>query len=145
MTWLALCLSASAADTFQAGAATSNITPPLGTDIIGGFVPFPSKHIHDELHARCLVLDDGQDKLAFGSVDVPEHVFNRRWRMEPGTIPANPFGGTDLVKMNPPSGSPNLIEPAGPIDPAVSIIAVRGTDDRLISVFSAYSLHYVGG
>ncbi len=38
----------------QAGAATSNITPELGGEIIGGFLPIPAKHIHDDLHARCL-------------------------------------------------------------------------------------------
>ena len=219
---------ARAAETFQAGAATSNITPEIGQEIIGGFVPYPSKQVHDELHARCLVLDDGKTKLAFvvcdllgihrlvstearrliqekigippecvmisaththsaasalgpprlnpelddyqrfvakriadgvvralnncrpaevafGSVDVPEHVFNRRWHMRPGTMPENPFGGIDLVKMNPPAGSPNLVEPAGPTDPTVSFIVVREPNGPTISVFSAYSLHYVGG
>jgi hypothetical protein len=54
----------------RAGAATSNITPPLGTAIVGGFVPFPSTHVHDELHARCLVLDDGATKLVFVVCDL---------------------------------------------------------------------------
>src|SRR6187549_2885648 len=54
----------------KAGAATSNITPPLGKDIIGGFQPFPSKNIHDELHARCLVLDDGKARLALVVCDL---------------------------------------------------------------------------
>ena len=54
---------------FQAGAATSNITPFLGTDLIGGFNPRGSTHIHDKLHARCLVLDDGKTKLAIVIVD----------------------------------------------------------------------------
>jgi len=230
---LALCYVPSTlahAGQLQAGAATSNITPDLGREIIGGFVPFPSTHVHDELHARCLVLDDGDTRLAlvvcdllgiqrqistaarqriedqtgippecvlicaththsatsalgarrlaheaelddyqqfvvrriadgvqravnelrpaecaFGKVDVPEHVFNRRWSMRPGTMPANPFGGSDLVKMNPPAGSPNLVEPAGPTDPAVSFLAVREPDGRPLSVFASYSLHYVGG
>ncbi len=218
------------ADGLQAGAATSNFTPEIGGEIIGGFVPYPSKHIHDELHARCLVLDDGKTKLAlvvcdllgiqrvvstearrliqemvgippecvmisaththsatsalgkdrlkpeqtlddyqrfvarriadgvvravnnrrpaqiaFGTADVPEHVFNRRWHMRPGTVPVNPFGSSDLVKMNPPAGSPNLTEPAGPTDPTVSFIAVREPNGAMISVFAAYSLHYVGG
>ena len=233
--WLAivLCYSMTTialADGLQAGAATSNITPEIGQEIIGGFVPYPSKHIHDELHARCLVLDDGKTKLAlvvcdllgihrivstearrlihesigvppecvmisaththsassalgkdrlkaeqmpddyqrfvarriadgvaralnnrrpaqvaFGTVDIPEHVFNRRWHMRPGTVPVNPFGSSDLVKMNPPAGSPNLVEPAGPTDPTVSIIAVREPNGAMISTFAAYSLHYVGG
>lgn len=216
----------------RAGAATTNITPELGSDIVGGFLPFPATHIHDELHARCLVLDDGTTQLAlvvcdllgihrslslearklietetgipathvlisgththsatnaigthprtyssdmeltdyqrfvarriadgvrrarnllrpaeiaFGTIDIPEHVHNRRWHMKPGTAPVNPFGKIDPVKMNPPSGSPNLIEPAGPIDPTVSFIALREPAGRLISLYSAYSLHYVGG
>jgi hypothetical protein len=63
--------SAAAAEMqFQAGAATSVITPPLGEKIIGGFAPFPSTHIHDELHARCLVLDDGENKLALVVCDL---------------------------------------------------------------------------
>jgi neutral ceramidase len=215
-----------------AGAAISNITPELGIDIVGGFVPFPATHVHDELHARCLVLDDGNTKLAmvvcdlvgvhrslvveargliekatgipaanvmvsaththsagnalgatprgyysdqeltdyqrfvahriadgvqramnlrrpaeiaFGTTEAPEHVFNRRWLMKPGTVPETPFGGTtDKVKMNPRSGDPNLVEPAGPTDPTISFIALREPEGRLISVFSAYSLHYVG-
>jgi len=214
----------------QAGAATSNITPSIGGDIIGGFSPYPSTHIHDELHARCLVLDDGQTKLAlvvcdllgihrnvssearkqiqakvgistanvlisaththsatsalgkdrmkmqteldeyqqfvatriadgvarannllkpaeiaFGTVDIPEHLNNRRWHMRAGTVPANPFGGQDLVKMNPPAGSPNLIEPAGPIDPTVSFLSLRTREGKPLSIYAAYSLHYVGG
>ncbi len=228
---LFLCISSlNAAEPLRAGAATSNITPAIGTKIIGGFMPFPSSHVNDELHARCLVLDDGQTKLAFvvcdllgiqrtvsdearkliaertkiplenvlisaththsaasaigsdhlkqsetldeyqafvarriadgvtrannnlrsaelafGTVDIPEHVFNRRWTMKPGTMPENPFGTTDLAKMNPPAGSPNLVAPAGPTDPTVAIIAVREPNGPMISVFATYSLHYVGG
>src|SRR6187549_4116805 len=62
--------SAFAADSFRAGAATSNITPSIGDDIIGGFVPFPSSGVHDELHARCLVLDDGKTKIALVVCDL---------------------------------------------------------------------------
>lgn len=55
---------------FMAGAATSNITPFLGGGIIGNFgTPPPASHIHDELHARCLILDDGLTKLVFIIVD----------------------------------------------------------------------------
>lgn len=54
---------------FRAGAATSNITPPLGSLIVGGWKPIPATHIHDELHVRCLVLDNGETKLAFAICD----------------------------------------------------------------------------
>jgi hypothetical protein len=66
--------------------------------------------------------------------------------MREGTVPVNPFGKVDKVKMNPPSDPANLVEPAGPTDPTISFIALREAGGgRLISVFSAYSLHYVGG
>lgn len=214
----------------RAGAATSNITPELGVEIVGGFTPIPSKHIHDDLHARCLVLDDGKIKIAivvcdllgmhrsvsiearrqiqqltgippehvliscththsagstlgeraydsdqelntyqqfvakriadgvkcadnllrpaqvaFGRVDAPEHVFNRRWIMKEGTTPVSPFGKIDKVKMNPPAGDANLVKQAGPVDPTIAIVALREPTGRLISVLAAYSLHYVGG
>ena len=213
---------------FRAGAATSNVTPPLGTSINGGMVDRRATHVHDELHARCLVLDDGTTKLAFAIVDScmvpgevidaakqvvaeragipathvlvsaththsaatacavfqsdpdpayvaflstriadgiqraannlepaqigwgmaeePNHVFNRRWKLKPGTMPANPFGvTTDGVKMNPGQGNPDLVEPAGPVDPQVWVLSVRSPDGRHIALLGNYSLHYVGG
>ena len=84
-------------------------------------------------------------ELAFGTAEAPEHVFNRRWSMRPGSIPPNPFGGADLAKMNPPSGSDNLVEPVGPTDPTISFLAIRDLTGRPISLFASYSLHYVGG
>ena len=55
---------ASRSGQFRAGAATSNITPRLGISINGYFNDRVARHIHDELHARCLVLDDGRTRLA---------------------------------------------------------------------------------
>jgi hypothetical protein len=217
-----------AAPVFRAGAATSNITPPLGCSLNGGFADRVATHVHDELHARCLVLDDGTTRLAFAVCDScmiprevadeakrqirehtgippgnvlisaththtaptatpvfqsdpdpayvnflttriadgvqraannalpakvgwnvgkqPGHVFNRRWKMKPGTIPPDPFGGTtDRVQMNPPVGSDNLIEPAGPTDPDVWVVSIRTPDDKPLAVLANYALHYVGG
>jgi len=54
---------------FRAGSATANITPPLGLGIVGGWGTPPATHIHDELHARCIALDDGSTKLVFIVVD----------------------------------------------------------------------------
>lgn len=232
--WIvALCLvlfvSAARAQSLRAGAATSNITPPIGADIVGGHLPVPSTHVHDELHARCLVLDDGRTKLAlvtcdvvglhemvceaakkriqeqvgippanvlisaththsaasvqgkdrlkepaaldayqkfvveritdgvrravntlrpaelgYGTAQAPEHLNNRRWYLKPGTMPENPFGGIDQVKMNPGTG-PNLVEPAGPTDPTVSFLAIREPGGAPIALYAAYGLHYVGG
>ncbi|MEK7403954.1 MAG: hypothetical protein AAB225_02500 [Acidobacteriota bacterium] len=215
---------------FRAGAATSNITPPLGSPIVGGWEPYPATYVHDELHARCLVLDDSRTRLAIAVSDnvgiarevydeakrainqktglplahmlmssththsaasargsgamvsreplddyqrfvasriadcvlmaihnleparvgwglghEPSQVFNRRWRMKPGTPMSNPFGGADLAVMNPRSGDPNLLEPAGPTDPEIPFISVQAAGGRPIALLANYSLHYVGG
>lgn len=73
-------------------------------------------------------------------------VFNRRWKMKPGTIPPDPFGRTtDTVKMNPGYLNPGLVEPAGPTDPDVSILSLQSPEGRPIALLANYSLHYVGG
>ncbi len=55
---------------FKAGAATANITPFLGSELIGEWHQPPAIEVHDELHARCLMLDDGTTKLAFVVTDL---------------------------------------------------------------------------
>ncbi len=53
-----------AAPVFRAGAAISTITPPLGVPIVGNWKRPTATYIHDDLHARSLVLDDGERRLA---------------------------------------------------------------------------------
>ena len=63
-------------------------------------------------------------------------MFNRRWKMKPGSIAADPFGRSDdKVKMNPGYQNPGLGEPAGPVDPDVSILSVRTPAGRPIGEF----------
>ncbi len=50
---------------FRAGAATSVTTPGEGVRLDGTIMQIgPVKSVHDDLHARCLVLDDGRERLA---------------------------------------------------------------------------------
>ncbi|HBL42357.1 neutral/alkaline non-lysosomal ceramidase N-terminal domain-containing protein [Gimesia sp.] len=56
--------------TFQAGAAMSNITPPIVPNPTARTSKRQATHVHDELHARCLVLDDGQSRLALVVCDL---------------------------------------------------------------------------
>ncbi len=215
---------------FKAGAASANITPPLGSSIIGGFRPIPATHIHDDLFARCIVLDDGSTKIVIVIADIlgipreiadsakrqitkhtgipashvllaaththsaatprgpkgvfwpdeiseygqflsqrisdgvrravnnlesakigwgvtaePSEVFNRRWHGHDAGILANPFGGVDRVRMNPPRNHPSLDTPAGPTDPEISFLSIQATNGRPIALLGNYSLHYVGG
>ena len=215
---------------FRAGAATSNITPFLGAPIVGGWDSPPATQIHDELHARCLVLDDGRTRVAivvcdsvgiarqvfdqakrlvhehtglppenmlmaaththsgpsarganafafdappdeyqrflaqriadgvrralrnleparvgWGAGRLADQVFNRRWKMKPGTPLPNPFGGQDRVLMNPGIANPNLLEPAGPTDPEIRFLSIQSASGRPIALLANYSLHYVGG
>ena len=213
---------------FRAGAAAINVSPWSGVSMAGYFNDRKTAYVHDELHARALVLDDGTRKLAFVVVDscmiaretmdeakktifektgisseqvimaathshtapTSAHVFqsepdpqyrmfliakmadavvqatqnlepaqiawgsgqlpgplnNRRWKMKPGTVPESPLGvKTEQVQMNPPVAGENLLEPAGPIDPEVSFIAVRSVSGVPIALLGNYSLHYVGG
>lgn len=56
---------------FRAGGATSNITLPLGASK-GGVINRggPARQIHDELHARCIALDDGRTRVAIAVCDL---------------------------------------------------------------------------
>jgi hypothetical protein len=84
-------------------------------------------------------------KLAWGVAEEPNQVFNRRWHMKPGVKNLDPFGGdADKVKMNPPRMSSDLLEPAGPTDPRVTVLSVRTADDKPLALYANYSLHYVG-
>ncbi len=215
---------------FLAGAATANITPWLGDGLVGNFgTPPPAKYIHDELYARCFVLDDGTTRIvlvvsdniymsrevldeakrqvteatgipaermlmscththssvsarwknplkpekefteyqqfvahriadgvqcaihnlqparvAWGTVDLPGQVFCRRWLLEPGAKLFNPFGEPDTAKMNP-GNRPDLLKPAGPVDPQIAFMAIETVDGRPLGLLANYSLHYVGG
>ncbi len=222
--------TASAQDTsvFRAGAAKLDITPPLGCSLAGHLVDRKATHVHDPLHARSLVMEDGKTKIAIVICDLigiaqsevseakrliseqtgippecvliagththtgpapepclqsdpdPEYlkflvvriadsvrcainnlrparagwglgheermVFNRRYFMKPGTVPPDPWGRTeDQVKMNPGYENPNVVKPAGPVDPDLTILAVQDTDGYPIAVLGNYALHYVGG
>jgi hypothetical protein len=86
-------------------------------------------------------------KIGWGVGSDPTQVFNRRWKVKPGSaLLADPFGkGTDKVKMNPGYLHSDLIEPAGPIDPDIAFISVQSPKGAPIALLANYSLHYVGG
>ncbi|MBI1830326.1 MAG: hypothetical protein HYR84_02610, partial [Planctomycetes bacterium] len=86
-------------------------------------------------------------KIGWGVGKDDTQVFNRRWKIKPGSALAlDPFGKmTDKVRMNPGYLHPDIVEPAGPIDPDVSFVSVQTTAGKPIAFLANYSLHYVGG
>jgi len=85
-------------------------------------------------------------KIGWASADNVEQVFVRRWKREQGFIPADPFGNTtDRVQMNPGYQVKGLVEPAGVVDPQMSVLAAKSLKGKPIALFANYSLHYVGG
>ena len=66
--------------------------------------------------------------------------------MKPGTIPPDPFGGTDdKVRFIPPQASPDMVEPAGPVDPQVSVLSIQHADGRPMALLANFGIHYAGG
>lgn len=108
-----------------------------------GYVRFLTDRIAEGIekaHARL-----APAKASWGGAAEPNQVFNRRWKMKPGVDNVDPFGRTtDKVKMNPGYQNPGLFEPAGPIDPEVSVLSIRTPDDKPLALYANYSLHYVG-
>lgn len=50
--------------TFMAGAATANITPPLGVRLSGSFLPRTAENVLDEMQAKAIVVSDGRTSVA---------------------------------------------------------------------------------
>jgi hypothetical protein len=53
-----------------AGAAAAPITPELGCSVCGSMQDRRAEHVHDDLHARALVLDNGETRLALVLLDL---------------------------------------------------------------------------
>lgn len=74
-------------------------------------------------------------RLGWASAAAPEHLFNRRFRMKDGS-----------VRMNPGVLNPDVIEPVGPIDPQIVLLAaIDAATAQPIAAMGSYALHYVGG
>jgi hypothetical protein len=130
-------------------AATHTHSAPPATHLFQSkpdpkYIDFLTSRIADSVRLAVNRLE--RARIGWGVGREPRCLFNRRFRMKPGTIAADPFGGTsDSVKMNPGAGNPNILEPAGPIDPDLGLIAVHSVEGRPVALLGNYALHYVGG
>jgi hypothetical protein len=74
-----------------------------------------------------------------------EHTHCRNWIRRPDRILPDPFGDrTVRANMHPGYESPDVIGPSGPVDPALSVLAVRSPQGRPLAVLANYSMHYFG-
>jgi len=93
---------------------------------------FPEKAAQAVVEA----MDNLEECSISGGISLEDRIaFNRRYRMKDGT-----------VQTNPGYKNPNIIEPAGPIDPEVGVISFT-KDNKIKALYVNYSCHLdnVGG
>ena len=78
---------------------------------------------------------DSREPALVGSGQAEEDrvVFNRRFHMRDGS-----------VRTNPGAGNPDVVKPAGPVDPAIDVLCFHNTNEKPLGVLVNYALHYVG-
>lgn len=84
-------------------------------------------------------------KIGYASFERPELIACRRFRCEPGTVKANPFGETGEQIKSVSGSSSKIIGPAGPTDPQFSVLAVQHIDGSPLCLLGNFSVHYCGG
>lgn len=100
-------------------------TPP------GNYLDELPQRIADAVKLACDRLRPAQMGFALGAC--PTEVHNRRHHMRDGS-----------VKMNPGAMNPDIVKPAGPTDPILSVMIFRDAERAPIAVLANLSLHYVG-
>ncbi len=84
-------------------------------------------------------------RIGWAVVDDWDHTFNRRWIQRPDKMLEDPFGQRNVrANMHPGHQSPDAIGPSGPVDPALSVIALQTPNGRPLALLANYSQHYYG-
>lgn len=113
-----------------------------GTDPDERYRAFLTEKIAEAIVAANAKLAPAEVGWAVG--ECTEWVHCRRWLMKPGTAQTVPFTGhsENMAQMNPGHDNPNKVKQTGPVDPAVTMLAVRTADHKPIAVYANYSTHY---
>ncbi|MHB1560754.1 MAG: LamG-like jellyroll fold domain-containing protein [Isosphaeraceae bacterium] len=84
-------------------------------------------------------------RAGWAAVDDAEHTHCRRWIRRPDRMLADPFGVKSVrANMHPGYQDPGAIVPSGPVDPALTVLALQSRSGRPIAVLANYSMHYYG-
>lgn len=109
---------------------------PLFWDVVGGSAKLKSQEYTYKLPE--LILSSVKSAISkiqpvhvsIGSVQESTISFNRRFLMKNGTF-----------KTNPGKSNPNIVRPAGPIDPALSIVYFESLDKKPVAILVNFALH----
>lgn len=90
------------------------------------------KHVVSQIMTAVCMADKHKREAAIsiGSGTEGEAVFNRRFKLKNGRCATHPG-----------KGNPEIVEPAGPIDPEVGVIAAWDKNDKLIGCIVNYACH----
>lgn len=115
---------------------------PLFWDAVGGSAKLKSQEYTHKLPE--LILESVKSAISkiqpvhvsIGNVQETSISFNRRFLMKDGTFKTNPG------KLN-----PNIVRPAGPIDPSLSMVYFESLDKKPVAILVNFALHVavVGG
>ena len=115
---------------------------PLFWDVVGGSAKLKSQEFAHKLPE--LILESVKSAISkiqpvhvsIGNVQETSISFNRRFLMKDGTFKTNPG------KLN-----PNIVRPAGPIDPSLSMVYFESLDKKPVAILVNFALHVavVGG
>ena len=84
-------------------------------------------------------------RAGWGIGHLPELAMSRRWITRPDKMRDDPFGErTTRATMHPGYRNPDWEDESGPMDPAVSVLALKSRDGKPLALLAAYSIHYVG-
>jgi neutral ceramidase len=123
---------------------THTHTAPKGGDTSEGRIAYEKRRLDGLVEAMTKAIASLEPaEIGYASDEEPSEVYNRRWYLKPGAMKPNPFGTLDEVMTNAPRDQ--LLKPAGPTDPEVSIIDIRTRKGHALGFIANYSLHYVGG
>lgn len=129
----------SATHTHSAPAAVS----VFGTEYEPRYRAWLPGKIAEGIHKASSALAPAQVGWAIESL--PEVVQSRRWITRPDCIKKDPFGEfTTRASMHPGHRNPEWQEPSGPMNPEVSVLAVRQPDGSPLALLGSFSIHYVG-
>jgi hypothetical protein len=84
-------------------------------------------------------------RIGWNVIDDHKHTFCRRWIRRPDKMLDDPFGQRNVrANMHPGYQNPDAIAPAGPVDPALTVLSVQSRSGRPIALLANYSMHYYG-